>query len=261
MQKEYTVMEVEEALKNDDISILLKVQDNFFDIAKARNLIQRYPYHTVAIYAFCEPDVRKNPMVIQAALAGLAKARRMDMLPENIRDNTDIMIRAIKASSEAYFSLPEHLKEDLAFHLELAEVVDNMLELPISPKILSSAKFIYTCIEGASPNYVKSQILNSEIPLLMKNQILSETRQFLYERSVSMDFIKSQVLKVLETLVMEQAAMEHKLSRIDLSQKFTPIPTGKKININNGIYTPFSEQAQNAPKRKKQETAQDNGET
>lgn len=258
MQKEYTVMEVEEALRNDDLSILLKIQDNFFDIGKARNLIQRYPYHTVSIYAFCEPDVRKNPMVIQAALPGLAKARRMDMLPENIRDNPDIMLRAVKASAEAYFSLPDSLKEDLPFHLKLSEVVDDMLELPISPRILSSAKFIYNCIEGATPTYVKNQILNAEIPTEMKNQILSETRHFMYERSVSMEFIKSQVLKVLEILVMEQAAMEHNLSKNDLSYKFKPsLNLKKELTTENSLFSPFSEKTRSLSKRSKQDQAQE----
>lgn len=252
MNKEYSPMEVDSFLKNDDLSILLKLQDNFFDIAKAKNYIQRFPHHTVSIFAFCEPDIQKNPMVIQAALPGLAKARRMDMLPENIRNNKQIMVRAVLASAEAYFALPDNLKEDLDFHLELSEKVQNFLELPISPKILANAKFLYNCIQGTQPTFVKNQILNSEIPLPIKNELLAQTRHYLYDKNISLEFVKEQVLRALEKIIMEQAAMEHNLSAVDLSYKFKPafkpMPT-----VEGSVFSPFSENASNLNIRKKQD--------
>lgn len=199
--KTYTPIEIENYLKNDDISILLKLPDDYFDAGKARQYIQRFNHHTLAIYAFCEPAVQANPMVIKAAIPGLAKARRLDLLPAHIREDRATMITAITASNEAYFSLPEKFKDDLDFHMEIADKVTNFLEIPIiSRKILGNLDFLEKCLEGTHPAYLPSQILNSPIPDEVKNPLLQAVRIYRYDRNVSLETIKSNVMQTIQRM-------------------------------------------------------------
>ena len=209
-QREYTPMEIEEHLKRDDLSILLKIPENYFNAGKARNLIQRFPHHTLSIYAFCEEDVQASPLVIASALPGLAKARRLDLLPSHIRSTKETMIKAVEASSEAYFSISDELKNDLDFHMQISTKVHNFLEIPMSSEILSNPQFLFNILEGTAPTYIPSQILNSNIPHELKSSLLKITRKFEHEGNISFEQIKFKVLSTLEEKIQENKKMEVK---------------------------------------------------